>query len=101
MSAECFRLAPYFLNTDQRTALCRQATTAAPPAECAKKAHAATRLSGSHILELCSGVLSDLPGQCLAGLSRSTTKELSADLRVELCKSARSDVSFRCLCVRH
>lgn len=92
MSAECFRLAPYFLTTDQRIALCRQATTAAP-AECARKAHAAPRLSGSHILEVCSGVLSDLPGQCLAGLSRSTNKKLSSDLRVELCKGARSDVS--------
>ncbi|CAN0017271.1 unnamed protein product, partial [Hapterophycus canaliculatus] len=96
LSAECFRLAPFFLNVDQRVALCRQATSTAP-AECAKKAHAASRVSGSHILELCAGALSDVPGQCLAGLSRTATKELPADLRVELCKGARSDAPAQCV----
>ncbi|CAM9968479.1 unnamed protein product, partial [Scytosiphon promiscuus] len=96
VNAECIRLAPHFLPMNQREALCRQATTAAP-SECAKKARSATRLSGSHILELCSGVLSDLPGQCVARLSRSATKELSPDLRVELCKDARSDVPAQCV----
>lgn len=91
-TTDCSRLAPYFLAADQRIALCREATTAAP-AECARKAHAAQRLSGSHILELCSGGISDLPGLCVAGLSGSTAKHLSPELRVELCKGARSEVS--------
>lgn len=89
---ECSRLAPYFLAADQRIALCRQATTSAP-ADCARKAHAAPRLSGSHVLELCSGETSEIPGLCVAGLSGSTAKHLSPDHRVELCKGARSHVS--------
>lgn len=90
-ATECSRLAPYFLAADQRISLCRQAKTAAP-ADCARKAHAAPRLTGSHILDLCSGEVSDFPGICVAGLSRSVAKHLSPDLRVELCKGARSDV---------
>jgi len=93
-AAECSRLAPYFLSTDQRIALCRQATTGAP-ADCARKAHAAPKLSGSHVLDLCSGETSDFPGLCAAGLSRSIAKNLSPDLRIELCKGARSDVRCR------
>lgn len=92
VATECSRLAPYFLAADERITLCRQAETAAP-ADCAKKAHTAPRLTGSHILDLCSGEISDLPGVCVAGLSRSAAKYLSPDLRVELCKGARSDVS--------
>lgn len=98
VATECSRLAPYFLAADQRIALCRQANTAAP-ADCARKAHAAPRLAGSHILDLCSGEVSDFPGLCVAGLSRSVAKHLSPDLRVELCKGARSEVrrSVGCL----
>ena len=94
-ATECSRLAPYFLAADERIALCRQADTAAP-ADCARKAHAAPRLTGSHILELCAGEVSDFPGLCVAGLSRGVAKHLSPDLRVELCKGARSDVSSSC-----
>ncbi len=93
-SAECSRLAPYFLSADQRIALCRQASTGAP-ADCARKAHAAPKLSGSHVLDLCSGETSDFPGLCVAGLSRSIVKDLSPDLRIELCKGARSDVRYQ------
>lgn len=93
VAKECSRLAPYFLTADQRVALCGQATTTAP-ALCARKAHAAPRLSGSHILELCSGAISELPGLCVAGLSQSTARNLSPDLRVELCRGALSDVSL-------
>ena len=93
-AAECSRLAPYFLSADQRIALCRQATTGAP-ADCARKAHAAPKLSGSHVLDLCSGETSDSPGLCVAGLSRNLARDLSPDLRVELCKGARSDVRFK------
>ncbi|CAM9187410.1 unnamed protein product [Ectocarpus sp. 6 AP-2014] len=98
VAKECARLAPYFLTADQRAALCGQATTTAP-ALCARKAHAAPRLSGSHILELCSGAISELPGLCVAGLSQSTARNLSPDLRVELCRGALSDAPA--LCVEH
>lgn len=92
VATECSRLAPYFLTADERIALCRQAQTAAP-ADCARKAHSGPRLTGAHILDLCSGEVSDFPGLCVARLSRSVAKNISPNLRVELCKGARSDVS--------
>lgn len=89
---ECSRAAPYFLTADQRTALCRQVHTSAP-ADCARKAHAAPGLPSSLIVELCSGAVSDLPGVCVASLSRSIAKYLSPELRIGVCTGAQSEVS--------
>lgn len=89
---ECSRHAPYFLSADQRAALCGQSDTSSP-ADCARKAHSAPGLSGSLVLELCSGATSDIPGVCVARLSRGAMKALPPELRVELCKDSHSDVS--------
>lgn len=89
---ECSRAAPYFLTADQRSALCREVHTSAP-ADCARKAHAAPGLPSSLIVELCSAAVSDLPGVCVASLSRSIAKYLSPELRIRVCTGAQSDVS--------
>lgn len=91
---ECSRRAPFFLTANQRIALCRESNTSAP-AECARKAHTAPGLSASLILELCSGVTSDMPGVCVAGIPRRIAATLSSELRVELCRDADSDVSLK------
>jgi len=54
---------------------------------------------GAAECDLCSGETSDFPGLCAAGLSRSIAKNLSPDLRIELCKGARSDVRCRKRCL--
>lgn len=90
--SECFRLAPFFLAATERAKLCSGANTSSP-ADCARRARGTPGISGSHILELCTGAVSDEPGQCLVGLSRNMARYLPVDLRVELCKSALSDVS--------
>lgn len=92
--SECFRLAPFFLAANERAKLCSGANTSSP-ADCARRARGTPGISGSHILELCTGAVSDEPGQCLVGLSRNMAKYVPVDLRVELCKSALSDVSQR------
>lgn len=92
VGSECFRLAPFFLAANERAKLCSGANTSSP-ADCARRARGTPGISGSHILELCTGAVSDEPGQCLIGLSWNMAKYLPADLRVELCKSALSDVS--------
>lgn len=90
---ECSRLAPFFLAMDQRVALCGDAKTSAP-ADCARKAHASPGgLPDLLVLELCAGVTTLGPANCVAGLPRAARKTLSPELRVELCKNARSDVS--------
>lgn len=89
---ECSRIAPYFLTADQRAALCRQAHTSAP-ADCARKARTAPGFTGPLIVELCSGAVSDLPGVCVASMSRSIATYLSPALRIEVCTGAHSDVS--------
>lgn len=89
---ECSRVAPYFLTADQRTTLCRQVHTSAP-ADCARRARTAPGLTGLLIVELCSGAVSDLPGVCVASMSRSIAAYLSPELRIEVCMDARSDVS--------
>lgn len=91
---ECSRLAPFFLAVDQRIALCKNARTSAP-ADCARKAHESPDgLTDFFVLELCTGVTTLGPAKCVASLSRAVTKTLSPELRVELCKNARSDVSW-------
>lgn len=89
---ECSRAAPYFLTVDQRTALCRHVHTSAP-ADCARRARASPGLTGLLIVELCSGAVSDLPGVCVASMSRSIATYLSPELRIEVCMGAHSDVS--------
>lgn len=89
---ECFRLAPHYLAADERTALCSQANTSAP-ADCARKAYKASGFSGPHIVELCARAVSEAPAACVMGLSRNMAKSLSPELKVELCKSADTDVS--------
>lgn len=89
---ECSRVAPYFLTAEQRTTLCQQVHTSAP-ADCARKARTAPGLTGLLVVELCSGAVNDLPGVCVASMSRSIAAYLSPELRVEVCIDARSDVS--------
>lgn len=90
-SRDCTRTVP-FLSVDQSAALCKGHDTTVP-LDCARRARTSPGVQGELLLDLCAGARSEMPGICLAGLSRGATKLLTPGLRVALCKDAESDVS--------